>query len=273
MQKQAHFFFLHKREELSQMPFANLFTYFLMRAIHSFNTPCFFIYPRWTELQEQKILVTTEIRPHQLFTSSYLTYHCCLRPILGNQVTSDSPFAQILPNATPIPKKPRYAWQTSFQKIHLHESLVKLFLLRNMLRLRIKRRGAFPYSPSETGRLRMLQQNTSKRVKRIPLRENLPALRSSLGYFELAVSCLNILMKKRYLEAKQLLRHLRVCWNSQSSALQVHAAYKFLLYQFSHPLTPHLVPTPHSAYTRKPRTVSHLLLILVMKTGRLLNSS
>lgn len=196
------------------------------------------------------------------------SHDCCLRPTLENQVTNDSPFAQILPNAIPTLKKPRYAWQASFQKIHLHARLVKLSLLRNTLRLRTKRRWAFPYSPSETRWLRMLQQNT-KRVKRTPSRENLPALRSSLGYFKLAVSHLNILTKMRYLETK----HLRQCWNSQSSALQVHTAYKFLLYQFSHPLTPHVVPTPHSVYTRKPRTASHLLLVLVMKTGCLLNSS
>lgn len=90
----------------------------------------------------------------------------------------------------------------------------KLFLLRNTLRLRIKRRYVFPYSPSDTGRLRALQENTSKRAKRTPSRENLPAPRSSLGDFKLAVSRLNILTKMRYLEAKQLLRRLRQCWNS-----------------------------------------------------------
>lgn len=31
--KLGFFFFLHKREELSQMPFANLYTYFLMGTI------------------------------------------------------------------------------------------------------------------------------------------------------------------------------------------------------------------------------------------------
>lgn len=101
----------------------------------------------------------------------------------------------------------------------------------------------------------MLQQNTSKRVKRTPSRENLPAL-FSLRYFKSAVSYLNILTKRRYLEAKPLLRHLRRGWTSWSSTLQVHTACKFLLYLFSHLLTPRLVPTPHFTYTRKPRTVS-----------------
>lgn len=61
---------------------------------------------------------------------------------------------------------------------------------------------------------------------------------------------LNTLMMTRYLEAKQLLRHLRQCWNPWSSALQVHMPYKFLLYQFSHADT---VPTPSFYIYKKTR--------------------
>lgn len=71
-----------------------------------------------------------------------------------------------------------------------------------------------PLQPFRHWRLRVLQKNTSKRAKRTPSRENLPAPRSSLGDFKLAVSCLNILTKTKYLEAKQLPRHPRQCWNS-----------------------------------------------------------
>lgn len=180
-------FFLHKKEELSQIPFANLFTYFLMRAIQSYYLKYFYI-SQVTQLQEQKILVTTEKCPTQLFTSSYLTHYCSLRLTLENQVTSDSPFAQILPTAKSTLRKPRSSRQASFSKIHLHGSLENLSFLRNMLRLMTKRRWPFPCGPSETEWLRMLRYNTSKRVKRIPSRENLPALSFSLGCFKLAVS-------------------------------------------------------------------------------------
>lgn len=94
-----------------------------------------------------------------------------------------------LPTATSIVRKPRSPWHASFLKSCLNRSLVNLSLLRNMLRLTIKRRWAFPCSPSETEWLRMLQYNTLKRVKRIPLRENWPALDFTLGYVKLAVSC------------------------------------------------------------------------------------
>lgn len=124
-----------------------------------------FLYIPGRQFLEQKILVTREMPPSQLFTSSYhFTHYCCLRLTLENQVTNDSQFAQILSTATLTLRKPRSPWKACFLKIHLHGSLVNLLFLRNTLRLMIKRRWAFPCSPSsETGWLRMLQYNPKKR--------------------------------------------------------------------------------------------------------------
>lgn len=175
-------------------------------------------------------------------------------------MTNDSPHAQIL-----LAEETQICLAGIFSEDPLTRKPCKATPFEKYAETKDQEETGIPPIPSETGWLRMLQQNTSKRVKRTPSRENLRAL-FSLGYFKLAVSCLNILTKRRYLEAKPLLRHLRWGWTSWSSTLQVHTACKFLLYLLSHLLTPRLVPTPHFTYTRKPRTVSQLLLVLVMQT-------
>lgn len=149
--------------------------------------------------------------PH--FTSSYLTHYCCLRPTLESQVTNDSPFAWIF-----LAEETQICLAGIFSEDPLTRKPCTAAPFEKYAETKDKEERGIPPIPSETGWLRMLQYNTSKWVKRTPSRENLPVL-FSLGYFQLAVSCLNILRKTRHLEAEQLLRHLRQCWSSWSPAL------------------------------------------------------
>lgn len=83
-------------------------------------------------------------------------------------MTNDSPFAQVLPTATINTEKPRTPWQVSFFEDPLTGRLCKPDPFENYVETKIKRRQAFPYSPSETWVAQDASFNTSNRANIIP---------------------------------------------------------------------------------------------------------